>query len=270
MTGLVMTFLLLLGLLCTAVPRHPTAPFPGCVSLAEPPPRPHGRSPALPEGVRRGGEALSWRGGRNGRRRRNEETLPLLVQQLAGLLEAGRPPAVLWADAAALSRADGEDSAGPRADVLEAAARTARLGLSVAPVFQEAAAAGRRLRRPKPDAEDELRLWEDLAACVQVSELSGAPLAGLLQRYAAGMEADLDGRAARENAAAGPRATVRLMTWLPAGGLALGYGLGADPLGTLLGSGLGIASLSFGLILSLAGHAWTRRLLAVAGGAADP
>ena len=106
----------------------------------------------------------------------------------------------------------------------------------------------------------------ELAACVAVSERSGAALAGVLGRYAAQLESGLDSEAARETAMAGPQATVRLLTWLPAGGLGLGYVLGGDPLGVLLGSPWGWVAGAAGVALSLIGRFWSRTLVRQAAG----
>lgn len=212
------------------------------------------------------------------------QDLPLLIHQLTGLLAAGRAPHQLWADAAAL-QAGGPGAAphGPLAaqllPVLEAAAQTASLGLSPVPVFRTAAAAGAprsgragRVRRGRGsggngDSSSSLHgLWAELAACVSVSERSGAPLAGVLGRYAAELESGLDQQAARETALAGPQATVRLLTWLPVGGLGLGYLLGVDPLAVLAGSPLGWAAAAAGAALSLIGRFWSRALVRQAAG----
>lgn len=203
--------------------------------------------------------------GWSGRKNREEDLhrFPLLVHQLAGLLDAGRTPGELWADVARLSR----DGTGPNAGglsrqtseatILTAAARAAGLGLSPVPVLREAGRHG---------AGIEAMVWNDLAACVHASERSGAPLAGILKRYADGLEAVLDARAVRATALSGPKATVRVLTWLPAAGLVMGYALGADPLATLTQTSLGWSSAAAGMGLALAGWVWTRILIRQATG----
>lgn len=215
----------------------------------------------------------------NFRRSRSEpalQELPLLIHQLTGLLAAGRAPHQLWADAATLQAAAGNESVGSLParllPVLEAAAQSASLGISPVPVFraaaQEQTGTVRKTRRPdrSRDAASLAGLWTGLAACVSVTERSGAPLAGVLGRYAAQLESGLDSQAARETAMAGPQATVRLLTWLPVGGLGLGYLLGADPVGVLLGSPLGWLAGTAGVALSLAGRFWSRALVRQAAG----
>lgn len=195
--------------------------------------------------------------------------LPLLLHQLAGLLSAGRAPHQLWSDAAGLER-DNIDSPGSgrrfRAreagssrwvlPVLEAAARASSLGLSPVPVFR---AAAREEGRGAPAALR--RVWAELAACLLVSERSGAPLAGVLSRYAYALEAAQDADDARKSALAGPRATVRLLSWLPLGGLGLGYLLGTDPVSILVGTTGGRLAGIIGAVFWSAGYFWSRKLV---------
>lgn len=195
--------------------------------------------------------------------------LPLLLHQLAGLLSAGRAPHQLWADAAGLERdtinasGSGRRSKSSEAGtsrwvvpVLEAAARASSLGLSPVPVFS---AAARAEGGPTPAALR--RVWAQLAACLLVSERSGAPLAGVLSRYAYALEAAQDADDARKSALAGPRATVRLLSWLPLGGLGLGYLLGTDPLSMLVGTTGGRLAGVIGAVFWGAGFFWSRKLV---------
>lgn len=98
-----------------------------------------------------------------------------------------------------------------------------------------------------------------LAACRLTHEL-GAPLAEVLDRCAAGLTEAGQARAARSVALAGPRATARLLGWLPLLGLSLGAAVGADPVGVLLGGGIGSAGVVAGAVLMLLGHRWVARL----------
>ncbi|MBD7995698.1 hypothetical protein H9639_10350 [Arthrobacter sp. Sa2CUA1] len=188
---------------------------------------------------------------------------PLLVHQLAGLLKAGRTPSELWTDAARLRREGigshgfGTVSGAREAVILESAARAAGLGFSPVPLLREAALSSRSI---------EAMVWNDLAACVSASERSGAPLAGILARYAQGLDAVLDARAARATALSGPKATVRVLTWLPAAGLGMGYALGADPLAMLAQTPLGWSTAGAGAGLAFAAWLWTRFLVRRAAG----
>lgn len=185
--------------------------------------------------------------------------IPLFVHQLTGLLQAGRTPSQLWGDA--LSVHGSSAKAGFPAAVrpaLQSAHQAAQLGLSVPDVLREAAARS---------TDRSLKiLWQDLAACIEVAERSGATLAAVLARYAVQRESQLDSDAARDTALAGPRATVRLLSWLPLFGLAVGYLIGVDPLAVLLGSAPGIGALCAGFVLTVAGRIWSSRLVRAATG----
>lgn len=112
----------------------------------------------------------------------------------------------------------------------------------------------------------ERRIWGELAACLDVAEASGCPLADVLTRFASQLEAEDDADDARQTALAGPKATVRLLTWLPVFGLGLGMVLGVDPLGILLVNGVGLAALVAGIVLTVAGRIWSSRLVHAAAG----
>lgn len=243
MTGLWTGVLLAAAFLLLAGGRRPGLPL--SVSSRQNPSR--RRRVAVP-GVGPG------KAGRNSRASEEElHRLPLLVHQLAGLLEAGRTPAQLWADASRLYRdTPGAPVRSPVSSTLDRAARAAALGISAAPVLREAAQASSGLHA---------MLWNDLAACVQTAERSGAPLAGILSRYAQGLESILDSRAARTSALSGPKATVRLLTWLPLAGIGLGFLLGTNPLAVLAQSPVGWAAAGTGAALGLTARLWSRRLI---------
>lgn len=190
--------------------------------------------------------------------------LPLFVHQLAGLLRAGRPPRVLWADMERV-HAQGHTTFSRMAlPVVARARRAAELGLSVPAALSDAAV--QDVSRRHAGADPVNRLWIDLAGCLEVAERSGAPLAGILEHYAAQLDAQLDGNSARDTALAGPRATVVLLAWLPVVGLVLGFALGINPVEVLLASPLGRFALAAGASFMLAGRVWSRRLVRRAGG----
>lgn len=193
--------------------------------------------------------------------------LPLFVHQLAGLLRAGRPPHVLWEDMERV-HADGRTAfAAAALPVIATARRASELGLSVPDALRQALDSDSgRSRRDRAGVRVD-RLWIDLAGCLIVAERSGAPLAGILEQYAAQLEAQLDGLSARETALAGPRATVVLLAWLPAVGLVLAVALGVNPFGVLLGSSLGRLALAVGALLMLVARLWSRRLVGRVDGA---
>lgn len=108
------------------------------------------------------------------------------------------------------------------------------------------------------------RAGADVAAAVAACRLSartGAPLAEVIDVVVAGVAEARTAEGLRRAALAGPRATARLLTWLPVGGVVLGTVLGADPMAVLLGGGAGGFCLVGGAALSFAGHRWVRALI---------
>jgi tight adherence protein B len=88
-----------------------------------------------------------------------------------------------------------------------------------------------------------------LVAC-RVTHATGAPLADVLDRSAAGIAEAGRAAGARAVALAGPRATGRLLGWLPVLG----------PLvGTLLDGGIGTVCLLVGLVMLAVGWVWVLR-----------
>ncbi|MDR1447561.1 MAG: hypothetical protein LBI63_01155 [Candidatus Ancillula sp.] len=63
------------------------------------------------------------------------------------------------------------------------------------------------------------------------------------------------------SALAMPKATVKLLRFLPLVGILLGYILGANPIATLLTSPSGLISLSIGLVFMLVGNKWTTSIV---------
>jgi len=214
---------------------------------------------------------------RRWRRRTKEAELPLavLVQQLAALLRGGRSASRLWEEAwtvhgrsanapDGVTRGGGRGLSGGSVAVLSAARSASMLGVSAAAAIRSASASSRH--GAKELGAKEQRIWGELADCLDIAEASGCPLADIFARYAAHLEAEDDAEAARQTALAGPKATVRLLSWLPLFGLALGTVLGVDPLGILLGNPFGMAALGAGLILTVAGRMWSLRLVRAATG----
>jgi tight adherence protein B len=111
------------------------------------------------------------------------------------------------------------------------------------------------------------RAAADLAAAWQLAELTGCRLADPVDRVMSAHR--VEERLRRELAAqlAGPTATARLLTALPAAGVAMGAALGTDPVGFLLGSGAGRACLVGGLTLLVLGARWTHAMTRAAGAA---
>lgn len=174
-----------------------------------------------------------------------------LIRQLSALLRAGCSNAAalellekIWADAR--GSAGGDIHAGcARALTQMRTGGTLRAGLA-----EHAAASNHRSR-----------LWGRLAWCFAISEQSGAALAELLDQLAAELENSADMRRALDAALAGPRATSRLLTFLPLVGLGLGQLLGINPLAVLTVHPVGRLALLAGVLLWLANRWWCHLML---------
>lgn len=247
----------------------------------------HGASPGGPAPHFISRMSRSWL--RRGGQEQGQLSLTLVVQQLAALLKGGRTPARLWDELwlvhhgrpeeeargngdisghrdvarASLARRDGPGLSRGSVMMLGSVRAAASRGLPVSEAIRRAAP----LAFPRA-AGREPRIWLELAACFDIAEASGCPLADVLARFAAQLEVEDDADAARQTALAGPKATVSLLTWLPAMGLGLGMALGVDPLAMLFGTPLGMAALAAGVALTAAGRIWSARLVHTAAGAA--
>ncbi|MEE2522269.1 hypothetical protein V1639_03450 [Pseudarthrobacter sp. J75] len=206
----------------------------------------------------------------------SQDAMTLAVQHMAALLKGGRNPSRLWEELVVVhGSAAKPEPAGPRPrshgrqrataghtmsgaslGVLAAARGAARLGAPVPAAIRNAA-----LTASFQEDSRERRVWFDVAACMDVADASGCPLADVLARLAAQLEVEDDADAARQTALAGPRSTVTLLSWLPLTGLGLGIALGVDPLAMLLGTPLGIAALMAGAVLTVLGRVWSARLV---------
>ncbi|MGM7668461.1 type II secretion system F family protein [Microbacterium sp. A93] len=109
--------------------------------------------------------------------------------------------------------------------------------------------------------ETEGGAWSDVAAAWDVATTVGAPLAEVLRSLAETMQ---DAASAADDvriALAEPAGTARLLMWMPLAGLILGFALGFDTLGVLIGNPIGTACLVAGLALVFCARAWTHKLL---------
>ena len=157
------------------------------------------------------------------------------LSSLEAELQSGQPPS------AALMRAAGEPAAWP------SALAALRIGGDVAAAL-------------RADAHEAPVLGQ-LAACWEVASHTGS---GLSQSVAVLAESartkdELEGMLNAE--LAGPRATTRVLMLLPAFGVLLGIGLGADPLGWLSGNPFGLLCAACGLLLTGLGGLWSRLLV---------
>ncbi|MFE5341918.1 type II secretion system F family protein [Isoptericola sp. NPDC056578] len=163
------------------------------------------------------------------------DAVRVAVAQVMALLRSGAPPAAAWSRALAVP----VDATG----VPDLAA--------LAPVVGGAGHA------------------RSVVAAAVLSRDVGAPLASVLDAVSGALVAEAEARGEREASLAGPRATARVLMWLPLLGAALGWVLGADPLATAFDGGVGSVAVCLGLLLLAAGWVWTRRLVAAARAAGE-
>ncbi|MDX6231634.1 MAG: tight adherence protein [Nocardioidaceae bacterium] len=140
----------------------------------------------------------------------------------------------------------------PEFDFLAPAARAADLGGDVPAALRAAA------------DETGAELLAELAGAWLVAERAGAPLVRVLDRLEETARGDLEIEREVESGLAPARATGRLMAVLPVFGLALGSGMGGDPVAILLGTFPGVLCLAAGCGLACAGVAWVERIAASA------
>lgn len=109
---------------------------------------------------------------------------------------------------------------------------------------------------------DDVRLGVPPAVAVcRLTRATGAPAADVLDACAAGITDAAESAAARRAALAGPKASARMLAWLPLLGLFLGSLMGTDTLDFLLSSGLGRTLSALGLAFEALGIFWVRRLV---------
>ncbi|MEU8232400.1 hypothetical protein AB0C12_22685 [Actinoplanes sp. NPDC048967] len=137
-------------------------------------------------------------------------------------------------------------------DGLTALAADLRAGSAVGAMPLAASPAGSR--------DSDRRLAELTAAVMRLAERTGAPAADLVERIEADARAGDRSRATAAAQAAGAQATAVLLAGLPVGGIALGYGIGVDPLDVLLGTPMGAACAIGAVLLQCAGLLWADRL----------
>jgi tight adherence protein B len=106
----------------------------------------------------------------------------------------------------------------------------------------------------------------DVAAAWRLIAVTGGGLAGPVRRLAVAARHDQAARQELTAQLAGPRATALLLAGLPLVGLLLGSGLGADPVGFLLGARAGRSCLLAGCLLVVTGRVWTERIAVAAAG----
>lgn len=111
-----------------------------------------------------------------------------------------------------------------------------------------------------------------LVITLRLAERTGAAISPLLTGLGEALHDLHDAELARRSAFAGPRATAMILLALPLLGVGLGFLVGADPMGTLLGTVTGRGLLLAGIVLTALGWWWMGRLLHRASGpsSSDP
>lgn len=103
-----------------------------------------------------------------------------------------------------------------------------------------------------------------VAAGWQVADRAGAPLATVLGRVECAVRQEREVDQEVQSGVAPARATGRLMAVLPVVGLALGSGLGGDPVAVLIDTWVGATCCAVGCLLACAGVAWIEHIAASA------
>ena len=188
-----------------------------------------------------------------GRRRR---PWPVCAQRRrrAGLGGAGR---VEVARACAALAAQLRIGQVPSEALASAAADSRCCGMPAMPRISAATWSGSGAARPRRPGRAGLL---ELARAWQVSVQTGAPMSASLEQVAAGLSADQSLRAVVAGELSAPRATGKVMAVLPGCGIGLGYLLGGEPIGWLLGGPLGWGCLLAGAVLACLGVLWIEAL----------
>jgi tight adherence protein B len=182
-----------------------------------------------------------------------------LAERLAALARVGVPATGSWQVLAAAGSGQS-----PPAIV----AAMVRTGGSVASGLRLASAReppNRRWRarwppgRPVGVAPGAPLAW--LAVAYDVLERSGAPVTGVLERFAQAIRDETEYEERRAVALAGPRATAAVLSALPLAAPVLAVLSGSDPIRVLVGSGAGRVCLVCGAALWLIGRWWAGRLV---------
>lgn len=132
--------------------------------------------------------------------------------------------------------------------VLAEAAATAGLGGSPTAVWRVAA------QQPGAGGLSELAQAWDLAT------RTGAPMAPTLDAVAGALREDRSIAQTIDGELAAPRATGRLIAFLPVVGVGIGIALGGDPLSFLISNPIGQVCLVVGVGLACAGLLWSERI----------
>ncbi len=196
---------------------------------------------------------------------------------------ASARPALAWCARLISSQRDSERRRAELAAIVTVLQDEYAAGATVGAAFEAATAVSGRFRvamagatalaRDGHEVTGALRGESHLASLAVACDLAGRSGAPLV-RSLAGVQADLaaDQRTCRavRTALAGPRSSALLLSGLPLLGLAMAAAMGADPQRLLLHTGPGRLALVAGVVLDLAGLAWTVALSRRAQGGRAP
>ncbi|MEN0086427.1 MAG: type II secretion system F family protein [Leifsonia sp.] len=186
--------------------------------------------------MRRPARRARWRPRRRRPPGAEADRVAALAESLAVMLDAGLSPRTAWSAAA---------DHGVHPAAVSVLAGLQQDGDSCAAALARAA------------TTDDVR---SIATVWSVAEVSGAPLGHALRTIAETLRDAAEAEREADVALSGPRATARLVSWLPAGGALLAVAVGADLAGTAV-SPAGAVTLGGGALLMLAGRWWMRGLV---------
>lgn len=101
---------------------------------------------------------------------------------------------------------------------------------------------------------------DSLQAAMAFSMQQGAPLSHVLGRIVGSLHEANEAARQRRVALAGPRASARILAFLPLAGVGLGMIVGANPLTVYVDGGWGTLSALAGIIFMSVGYLWNQRL----------
>ncbi len=99
-----------------------------------------------------------------------------------------------------------------------------------------------------------------ISAAWELSQRSGAPIAGVLDRIVAGLRQDTEAEADVAIELAAARTTGRIMAVLPLAGIGFGYLAGADPINFITSNWIGELAFVSSVLLAAAGIFWLEKM----------
>jgi tight adherence protein B len=201
----------------------------------------------LATGLLLGRRALSDR-----RRRTARMDIQAGLRMLARELRAGAEPAAAARNAGTAAKGDGAIVLIGLAELARSDDRSASV-----PVLGTAGIAGSLASGVPPAVQVAARLRSGWL----LTRRHGVAFTPLIDALAADLAEQISADGERSGEVAGPRMSGYVMALLPLLGLALGAGMGADPVQVLLSSALGNILLLVGVCMTCAGLLWSDRIV---------